>query len=303
MQTVLTGTGEPVTIGPSHAFVVIGERLNPSLRPALAAEMAAGDFSRVNTDGLAQVEAGARMLDISAPPGDEKGVLLSQAVQTLQQAVDVPLCISITSLDALHNVLAVYEGKPLVNGLTGDRSLLDAFLPVIADHGAAFVGMCTDENGIPEEPTGRLSVAHVIVDRAIAHGLSGGDVMLDPVVMPIGARRSVGHTTLDTIRLIRGELGVNTLCGATNISIGLPNRRTLNAAFLAMLIAQGMPAAITNPLDDTIRMTALAADMFMGHDENSERWLIANRRGADLEARRLERQEARRKRQSKKEHL
>ena len=292
--TTISSSEKQLTIGRREPFVLVGERINPSMRTAMAQDLLNGDYTTVQREAIEQVEAGAMALDVSAgiPQAKEQNIL-PKLIQAVQEVVDVPLSITANSPDALRKALDTYQGRALVNALSADHVTLAAFLPIVAEYQAACVIMCSDENGIPDEFGPRVAIAEKALALADDAGISRDSVLIDPVVMPIGAQHKVGQTVLSTIDALQNTLRVNTICGVSNISIGLPNRVTLNAAFLSMLIARGVPIAITNPRHHVLRMTALAADMFMGHDENSERWLIANQRGADLDVRRVERQKER----------
>ncbi len=274
METILTSPTQTVRIGPGHPFVIIGERINPTGRKVLAAEMAAGNFERVRKDALAQVAAGAHMLDVNAgiPLADEPGIL-AEAIRLVQSVVEAPLCIDSSIVKALESGLAVYQGKPLLNSVTGEDERLDVVLPLVAKYKCAVIGISNDETGISEDPAVRFAVAKRIVERAESFGIPREDVLIDPLAMPIGAMRSAGQSLLAIVRKCREELGVNTCCGASNISFGLPDRPALNGAFLAMAIAAGMTCAITNPIEPEIKKMILAADVFMGHDENCAEWL------------------------------
>ena len=278
METAVTSPGRTVKIGPQHPFVIIGERINPTGRKSLAAEMAAGNFERVRADALAQVAAGAQMLDVNAgiPLADEPAIL-AETIRVVQSVTDVPLSIDSSIVAALERGLAVYRGKPLVNSVTGEEERLETVLPLVARYGAAVVGVANDETGISEDPEVRLAVAKRIVERAEACGIPRSDVIIDPLAMPVGAVPEAIVTFLVLVRRIREELGVNTICGASNISFGMPNRPTLNAAFMAMAIGAGLTSAITNPLEEEIRKAILAANVMMNHDENCQAWLTAHR--------------------------
>lgn len=278
METIVTSPAREVRIGPGRPFVIVGERINPTGRKRLAAEMAAGDFSRVRADSLAQVEAGAHMLDINAgiPLADEPSIL-AEAIRVVQSIVDVPLSIDSSVVAALEAGLAAYRGKPLVNSVTGEEERLEAVLPLVKEYGAAVIGIANDESGISEDPEVRFAVARKIVERAESYGIPREDVIIDPLAMPVGAVRSAGAALFSIVRKVRCELGVNTICGASNISFGLPGREIINATFLAMAISAGMTCAITNPLEEGVRKTVLAANMLMGLDENCQTWLGAHR--------------------------
>ncbi len=293
METIVSSPSRVVRIGPAHPFVIIGERINPTGRKLLGAEMAAGNFERVRADALAQVAAGAQMLDVNAgiPLADEPAIL-AEAIRVVQSVVDVPLSIDSSVVKALEAGLAAYRGKPLVNSVTGEEERLAAVLPLVKEYGAAVIGIANDETGISEDPDIRFAVAKKIVERAEAHGIPRADVVIDPLCMPVGAVGQAGATLFRIVRRVTEELGVNTCCGASNISFGLPDRPTLNATFLAMAMAVGMTCAITNPVEETIRKTILAGNVLLGHDENCQAWLSAHRAesaGANDRAARRER--------------
>jgi 5-methyltetrahydrofolate--homocysteine methyltransferase len=277
-RTVLSSATREVVIGFDEPFTIIGERINPTGRTLLAAEMKAGDFSRVERDAIAQVEAGARMLDVNAgiPLADEPAIL-AHAVRLVQSLVDVPLSIDSSIVDALEAGLAAYVGKALVNSVTGEEERLERVLPLVAKHGAAVVAISNDDTGISEDPEVRFAVAKRIVERAADHGIPREDVIVDPLVMPIGAMATAGRQVFAIVRRLREELGVNTTCGASNVSFGLPNREGINAAFLPMAIAAGLTSAITNPLSPEVRAAVMAADVLMGNDRDAAAWIRANR--------------------------
>src|SRR5579871_5114247 len=273
-DTVISSATREVVIGFERPFVIIGERINPTGRKILAAEMAAGDFSRVESDARAQVEAGAHMLDVNAgiPLADEPAIL-AKAVQLVQSITDVPLSIDSSIVAALEAGLAVYKGKPLVNSVTGEEERLEVVLPLVKKYGAAVIAISNDETGISEDPDVRYAVAKKIVERAADFGIKREDVVVDPLVMPVGAINDAGAKLTHLLRRLREELKVNTSCGASNFSFGLPNRHGLNASFLSMLIGAGMTSAITNPLHPEEVTAVMGADVAMGHDPNCIRWI------------------------------
>jgi 5-methyltetrahydrofolate--homocysteine methyltransferase len=278
---------------------MIGERINPTGRKLLAREMAAGNYSRVEADAMAQVEAGAHMLDVNAgiPLADEPAIL-AEAIRIVQSVTDVPISIDSSIVAALERGLETYEGKPLVNSVTAEEERLETVLPLIKKYDAAVIGISNDETGISEDPDVRFAVARRIVERAMDHGIPKENVIIDPLVMPIGAMRYAGQQVFHIVRRCRQELGVNTCCGASNISFGLPNRAPLNATFLSMAIAAGMTSAITNPLEGEIRQAILAADVMMGHDENCMVWIGTNRQdGSDESKSGRRRRQGRRRRE------
>ena len=280
-DTLLSSATREVVIGFDRPFVVIGERINPTGRKALAAEMAAGNFETVVADALAQVEAGAQMLDVNAgiPLADEPAIL-AHTVELVQSLTDVPLSIDSSIVEALEAGLAVYRGKPLVNSVTGEDEQMERVLPLVARHGAAVVAITNDETGISEDPDVRFEVARKIVSRAEDHGISREDVVVDPLVMPIGAMGSAGRQVFSLLRRLRDELRVNTTCGASNVSFGLPNRTGLNAAFLPMAIASGLTSAITSPLHGEMLQAIKAADVLMGNDPHCAGWIARHGDGA-----------------------
>jgi 5-methyltetrahydrofolate--homocysteine methyltransferase len=279
LETKLTSATKTVIIGADRPVRIIGERINPTGRKALAAEMAAGDLDRVAADALAQVEAGAAILDVNCGiPMVDEPALLAQIVELVQSVTDVPLCIDSSVVDALARGLEVYKGKALVNSVNGEEDHLEAVLPLVKKHGAAVIGLAMDESGIPETPALRLQVAKKILDRAQDHGISAADVVIDPLVLPVGASPKAGRIVLETLRLLKEELGVNTVCGASNVSFGLPDRPALNSAFLSLTVASGITAVIANPLEAVSYAGILAGDLLMGNDEHCMNWIRAHRK-------------------------
>ena len=280
-ETLLSSATRDVVIGFDRPFVVIGERINPTGRKALAAEMAAGNFDTVVADAVAQVEAGAQMLDVNAgiPLADEPAIL-AHTIGLVQSITDVPLSIDSSIVEALARGLGVYEGKALVNSVTGEDEQMEQVLPLVAKHGAAVVAITNDETGISEDPDVRFEVARKIVSRAEDHGIPREDVVVDPLVMPIGAMGTAGRQVFSLLRRLRDELRVNTTCGASNVSFGLPNRTGLNAAFLPMAIASGLTSAITSPLHGEMLQAIRAADVMMGNDPHCAAWIARHGDGA-----------------------
>lgn len=273
-KTLISSHKQEITIGFDSPFCVIGERINPTGRKLLAAEMAADDYSRVLSDALAQVEAGATMLDVNAgiPMADEPAIL-AKAIQLVQEVVDVPLAIDSSIVDALEAGLSVYKGKPLVNSVTGEEERLEVVLPLVKKYGAAVVAISNDETGISEDPNVRYDVAKKIVERAADYGIPREDVVVDPLIMPVGAINMAGRSALDLIIRLRNELKVNTTCGASNISFGLPNRHGMNAAFLSMAAGAGMTSAIMNPLHAEEMTGIMGANVMNGNDPECRRWI------------------------------
>ncbi len=273
-DTVISSATKEVVIGFDRPFVMIGERINPTGRKLLAEEMKNGDFSRVEADALAQVEAGAQMLDVNAGiPLVDEPALLARAIQLVQSVTDVPLSIDSSIIEALEAGIAVYEGKPLINSVTGETEVMERVLPLVAKHGAAVVAISNDETGISEDPDVRFEVAKKIVNAAADHGIPKEDVVVDPLVMPIGAMGTAGRQVFSLVRRLREELGVNTTCGASNVSFGLPNRHAITGTFLSMAIGAGMTSAIMSPMHAEVKSAIMAADVLAGHDQDCAAWI------------------------------
>jgi len=264
-------------IGHGRPFCIIGERINPTGRKRFAEELRAGELSTVTHDALAQTEAGADMLDVNAGiPLVDESELLAKMLRTVQGAVDAPICIDSSVIEALEAGLSVYEGRPLVNSVTAEDDRLQQILPLVSDYDAAVIGLANDETGIPETPEKRLECARKIVSAAADFGIARDDVIIDPLAMTVGADPTAVRTTLTTISLIRDELGVNMCLGASNVSFGLPDRHALNAGFLPMAMAAGLTSAIMStarPVVDAVR----ASDLLLGHDEWGANWIAAHR--------------------------
>jgi 5-methyltetrahydrofolate--homocysteine methyltransferase len=284
MDTVLQSRSSTVTIGAQQPFCIIGERINPTGRKAFAEELRGGDLSTVAVDAQAQVQAGADMLDVNAGiPLVDEAELLTQMLRAAQDAVDAPLCIDSSVVEALEAGLAAYEGRALVNSVTGEDERLEEILPLVARHGAAVIGLANDETGIPETPQQRLEIARKIVSAAGDHGIAPNDVIIDPLAMTVGADTEAVTTTLKTISLIRDELGVNMCLGASNVSFGLPQRHVLNAAFLPMAMAAGLTSAIMNTAAVCVE-SVRGADLLLGHDPWGTSWIAAHRKRQAQEA-------------------
>ena len=274
METILHSKTKTVIISPEQPFVMIGERINPTGRKKLGIEMAAGDFSRVRRDAESQIAAGAQVLDVNAGvPGADEPALFVQAIKTITEVVDVPLCLDSSIIAALEAGLAVYQGKALVNSITGEDERLEILLPVIKKYNAAVIGMANDETGISPDPEVRLSVARKIVQRAADHGIAANEVLIDPLTLAIATDSQATKTTLETMRLIQRELGVNMVCCASNVSFGLPDRSPINAAFISMAMQSGLTSAITDPTNAVIRQAILATDLLLGKDNYAMNWI------------------------------
>ena len=277
-DTIISSASKEVVLGFDRPFVIIGERINPTGRKLLSDEMKAGDFSRVEADAMAQVEAGAHVLDINAgiPLADEPA-LMARAIRLVQSLTDVPLSIDSSVPEALEAGLEAYQGKALLNSVTGEDERLERILPLVKKHGAAVVAICNDDDGISTDINVRFDVARKIINRAADHGIAACDVVVDPLVMPVGAMADAGVQVMKLIHRLRSELKVNTTCGASNISFGLPNRQGLNPAFISMAMGAGLTSAITNPLEASLMQVVRGADVLMNHDPQCTNWITAYR--------------------------
>ncbi len=278
LTTTISSKTQTIDISRNLPTVIIGERINPTGRKKLQAALEQKNFDIVRQDAVAQVAAGAAVLDVNAgiPDGDEP-VLLKEAVLTVMEVTDVPLCIDTADPEALSAALSIYEGKALVNSVNGEERSLDEMLPLVKDYGAAVIGLCMDDAGIPDTPDKRLAVAAKIIERAGKLGIGPEDIVIDPLVLTMGADHNAGRVTLETTERIVREFGVNITMGASNVSFGLPDRMYINAAFIAMAIHAGLTCPITNPLVAELTTAILAADMAMGRDEWGTRWIEAFR--------------------------
>jgi len=279
MITTVRSNRKSVSIGRDLPTAIIGERINPTGRKVMQAALLEGDFDMVRQDAIAQVAAGAAVLDVNAGiPGIDEADLLMRLVQEIGGVVDVPLCIDTADPEALKAALASYDGKALVNSVSGEEKSMRTILPLVGEHGAAVIALCMDDAGIPDTPEKRMVVAAKIIKFAAQYGIEKEDVVVDPLVLSMGADSNAGRMALETTRLISEELGVNMTMGASNISFGLPDRKGINAAFIAMAIHAGVTCPITNPLIAEITASILAADLAMGRDQYAMRWIKSFRK-------------------------
>ncbi len=284
-RTTVESATRTVTIGFDEPFCVIGERINPTGRKSLAAELEAGNFDTVRRDALDQVACGAMVLDVNAgvvynsnpDPNVTEPPLMAQMIALVQGLVDVPLCIDSSVPGALERGLEVATGRPLVNSVTGEEDRMEAILPLVKKYDVPVVAISNDDTGISEDPDVRFAVAKRIVERAADHGIKAHDIVVDPLVMPVGAMATAGRQVFALVRRLRDDLGVNTTCGASNVSFGLPNRHGVNAAFLPMAIGAGMTSAIMNPTRPAEMEAIRAADLLMDHDPNGTAWIASAR--------------------------
>jgi len=272
MHTVLKGKLREVTIGIDRPFVMIGEKINPTGRKKLAAALTENNLDYVRQLAENQVAWGADILDINVGvPGIDEVAAVKNLVEILAAAVDVPFCLDSANPEVLSVGLLAAPGKPLVNSVSGEEKKLETILPLVKDRGAAVIGLTMDDNGIPKTPEERLAVAEKILKRASRIGIPTEDVIIDPLVLTAGSDSKAGLVTLQTVELLRKEFGVNINLGASNISFGLPERPTINAAFLTLAIQLGATCSITDPMK--LGQTVKAADLLLGRDENSMRYL------------------------------
>jgi 5-methyltetrahydrofolate--homocysteine methyltransferase len=279
LTTIVSSATQTVEINRDRPTVIIGERINPTGRKQVLAALKEGDFDIVRRDAEDQVAAGAAILDVNAGvPGADEPALLRQVMRTVMDVTDVPLCIDTADPEALSAALSLYEGKALINSVNGEERSLNAVLPLAKEHGAAVIGLCMDDDGIPETPEKRLAVATKIIERAGQLGIGPEDVVIDPLALTMGADSNAGRIALETVKLVVKEFGVNITMGASNISFGMPDRKYINSAFIAMAIHAGLTCPITNPLVTEVVTAVLAADLAMGRDDYGMSWIQAYRR-------------------------
>jgi len=276
METRVSSSRKEVIISDNQPTVLIGERINPTGKKKLAEALRAGDLEIVRKEALAQMQAGADIIDVNVGMfGIDETVLLPEVVEVVMKTVDAPLCIDSSNADALEAALKVYKGKPLINSVTGEENSLRRILPLVKKYGAAVVGLVQDDNGIPKDTAGRVRIAHKIVERAEREGISREDLIIDCLVFSVGAEPDSGVAVIEAIQTIKAELGVNTTLGASNISFGLPDRELLNNAFAAIAVSAGATCLIVDVAK--IRPTILAADLILGRDRYARRYIEAYR--------------------------
>jgi 5-methyltetrahydrofolate--homocysteine methyltransferase len=272
MHTLLKGSSREVTIGIDKPFVIIGEKINPTGRKKLAAALLEGNLDYVRQLVENQVAWGADVLDVNiGVPGLDEVATIPRVVELVASLADVPLCLDSGNPEVLAAGLTAAPGKPLVNSVSGEEKRLESVLPIVKERGAAVIGLTMDDKGIPPTAEERLAVAEKILERAGKMGIPAEDVIIDPLVLTVGSDSKAALVTLQTIDLLRRHFGVNINLGASNVSFGLPDRPTLNATFLSLAIQAGATCSITDParLGQTVR----AADLLLGRDENSLRYL------------------------------
>jgi 5-methyltetrahydrofolate--homocysteine methyltransferase len=279
MHTVLRSASREVVIGPDQPFCIIGERINPTGRSKFQEQLRAADLSRIEVDVQEQVDGGAMVLDVNmGVPLTDEADLLSRAVKLVQSLTDLPLCIDSSVVEALDAGLAAYDGKALVNSVTGEQERLDAILPLVKRYGAAVIALPNEEDEIPEDPRKRLEIARKIVEIATSrYDIPLEDIVIDPLAMPVGADSTLARKTMDAIALIREEIGVNMTLGASNVSFGMPDRHTIGSTFLPMAMRCGLTSAIMDARTPAIVRSVKAGDLLLGNDEWGARWIAAHR--------------------------
>lgn len=270
--TILRSASKEVKMGHDLPFTVIGEKINPTGRKRLAAKIKEGDYEYIRSLALRQVEMGADVLDVNVGvPGLDEVAVLPEVARIVSETVDVPICLDSANRDALAAALAVLPGKPLVNSVNGEEASLAAVLPVVKEFGAAVIALTMDDNGIPMDIETRVAIAGKILERAAKLGIDASDVVIDPLVLTVGADSNAGYVTLKTIEMVTKEFGVNINLGASNVSFGLPDRHVINQAFIALAIGHGATCAITDPI--VLTSTIRAADLLMGRDSFGSRYI------------------------------
>ena len=279
METVLRSATKELRIGPEQPFCIIGERINPTGRKIFQDQLRQGDLSRVEIDVAQQVAGGAMVLDINmgAPLADE-AELMDRAVKLVQGLCDLPLCIDSSVIEALEAGLSAYQGKALVNPVTAEDDRMAEILPLVARHGAAVIALPNDEEEIPAEPERRVALARKIIETATGvYGIPLEDIVIDPLAMPVGADTSLVAATLETIRLLTAEFGVNMTLGASNVSFGMPDRAAIGSAFLPMAIRDGLTSAIMDARSPQLVRSVKAADLLLNRDAWGAAWIAAHR--------------------------
>ena len=279
METVLRSATKELRIGPEQPFCIIGERINPTGRKIFQEQLRQGDLSRVEIDVAQQVAGGAMVLDINmgAPLADE-AELMDRAVKLVQGLCDLPLCIDSSVIEALEAGLSAYQGKALVNSVTAEDDRMAEILPLVARHGAAVIALPNDEEEIPAEPERRVALARKIIETATGvYGIPLEDIVIDPLAMPVGADTSLVAATLETIRLLTAEFGVNMTLGASNVSFGMPDRASIGSAFLPMAIRDGLTSAIMDARSPQLVRSVKAADLLLNRDAWGAAWIAAHR--------------------------
>lgn len=278
LKTIVSSETKTVEIHRSQPTVIIGERINPTGRKSLLAELKEGKFDIVKRDAVAQVEAGAAIIDVNAGvPGVDEEPILRDMMHAVMEVTDAPLCIDTADTTALESALSIYKGKALINSVNGEEERLDAVLPLVKEYDASVIALCMDDEGIPPTAQDRFNVAAKMIERADKLGISADRLVFDPLALTMGSDHNAGMIAIDTIRMIVAEFGANITMGASNISFGLPDRPVINATFIVMSILAGLTCPITNPLEEEVSLSIKAADLVMARDEFGMNWIKAFR--------------------------
>lgn len=279
LTTVVTSKTQTVEINRSNFTVIIGERINPTGRKSLLKELKEGKYDIVKQDAVAQVEAGAKIIDVNAGvPGEDEEPILKDMMQAVMEVTDMPLCIDTADNTALETALSIYEGKALINSINGEEERLESVLPLVKEYDASVIGLCMDDEGIPPTPEDRFKVAAKIIERADKMGISADRIVIDPLALTMGSDHNAGRISIETIQKVVEEFGVNVTMGCSNISFGMPDRAVINANFIAMSILSGLTCPITNPLEEEVVLAIQAADLVMGRDEFGMNWIKSYRK-------------------------
>ncbi len=278
LTTTVSSKTQSVEINHDNPTVIIGERINPTGRKTLLTQLKSGVFDMVKSDAIAQVEAGAKIIDVNAGvPGVDESALLMDMISVIQEVTDMPLCIDTADEKALEAALAMYDGKALINSVNGEEERLACVLPLVKEYDASVIALCMDDDGIPPTAEDRLKVAEKMVNRAAKLGISADRLIVDPLALTMGSDHRAGKIALDTIKMVVKEFGTNMTIGASNISFGMPDRPAINGIFLSMAIQAGLTCPITNPLEEEVRLAILGADLVMGRDEFGMEWIKSYR--------------------------
>ena len=278
LTTLVTSKTRTVEIQRNNPTVIIGERINPTGRKKLLSELKEGKLAIVKNDAVAQVEAGAKIIDVNAGvPGADEEALLKDMIYAVMDVTDMPLCIDTADNKALETALSIYEGKALINSINGEEERLASVLPLVKEYDAAVIALCMDDDGIPPTAEARFKVAAKMIEEAGKLGISADRLVIDPLALTMGSDHNAGRIAIDTIKMVVEEFGVNITMGASNISFGMPDRPAINATFLAMAILAGLTCPITNPLEEEIILAVQAADLVMGKDEFGMNWIKSYR--------------------------
>ena len=278
LTTVVTSKTQTVEINRENFTVIIGERINPTGRKSLLKELKEGKFDIVKQDAVAQVEAGAKIIDVNAGvPGEDEEPILKDMMYAVMEVTDMPLCIDTADNTALETALSIYEGKALINSVNGEEERLESVLPLVKEYDASVIGLCMDDDGIPETPEDRFQVAAKIIERADKLGISADRIVIDPLALTMGSDHEAGRISIETIEKVVEEFGVNVTMGCSNISFGMPDRAVINSTFIAMSILAGLTCPITNPLEEEVNLAIQAADLVMGRDDFGMNWIKSYR--------------------------